>query len=119
METKINLGQVLVLEDEPFIILDLEETLREFGAASVVSCNTRTGALEWLASNSPDVAIVDPRLTDGICDDVVERLAVANVPFIVYSGANVDEPAFANGRWLDKPAMPEVLRDALTELLSR
>jgi DNA-binding NtrC family response regulator len=116
----MNLGRVLVLEDEPFIALDLEGMLEEFGATSVVSLNTRADALRWLEDNRPDVAIVDPRVNDGICTDVVEVLAMAKVPFVVYSGAGVDEnasEAFSHGEWLSKPTMPELLRDTLERLV--
>jgi len=118
MEIRPNIGHVLVLEDEPFISLDMEEMLRGFGAKSVTVCDTRADALHWLSSNRPDLAIVDPRLNDGVCADVVERLVAAGVPFVVYAGAEVDEPVFRNGAWLDKPTMPQAVAETLTRLLS-
>ncbi|EPE96248.1 response regulator [Rhizobium grahamii] len=117
MEKLANIGHVLVLEDEPFISLDMEEMLRELGAASVTVFDTRSDGLNWLASNRPDIAIVDPRLNDGVCTDVVELLASAQVPFVVYSGADVDEPVFRKGGWLGKPTMPETLRETVERLL--
>ena len=116
----MDLGRVLVLEDEPFIALDLEGMLGEFGATSVVSLDTRADALRWLEDNRPDVAIVDPRVNDGVCTDVVEALSTAQVPFIVYSGAGVEDnasEAFSHGEWLTKPTMPELLRDRLQRLV--
>jgi CheY-like chemotaxis protein len=112
-----NLGHVLVLEDEPFISLDMEEMLRELGATSVTTFDTRTDALKWLEGNRPDLAVVDPRLNDGVCADVAEYLVGANVPFMVYSGADVEESVFQKGGWLDKPTMPETLQEALEKLL--
>jgi CheY-like chemotaxis protein len=117
MEKHANLGHVLVLEDEPFISLDMEEMLRELGATSVTTFDTRTDALKWLEGNRPDLAVVDPRLNDGVCADVVDHLVAAAVPFMVYSGAGVDEPVFQKGGWLDKPTMPETLKQALERLL--
>jgi len=116
----MDLGRVLVLEDEPFIALDLEGMLEEFGATSVVTLDTRADALRWLQENRPDVAIVDPRVNDGVCTDVVEVLATAQVPFIVYSGAGVEDnasEAFSRGEWLSKPTMPELLKDTLERLV--
>lgn len=116
----MNLGQVLVLEDEPFIALDLEGMLKDFGASEVVSLDTRVDALAWLAEHRPRLAIVDPRLNDGLCTDVVEALGTARVPFVVYSGADVDErgsDAFSRGEWLSKPALPETLKNILERLL--
>jgi CheY-like chemotaxis protein len=116
----MNLGRVLVLEDEPFIALDMEAMLHEFGATEVVSVNTRADALQWLAKNVPDVAIIDPRVNDGVCTDVVEVLSAAQIPFVVYSGAEVDEgdaEAFSHGEWLPKPTLPDILRETLDRLI--
>ncbi|TBD47095.1 response regulator [Rhizobium ruizarguesonis] len=118
----MKLGRVLVVEDEPFIALDLEAMLEEFGATSVFSVASRTDALQWLVTNIPDVAIVDPHVNDGICTDVVKILTAAHVPFVVYSGAKVDEgdaEAFSHGEWLSKPTMPEMLRDTLERSIGR
>jgi CheY-like chemotaxis protein len=117
-ETAMNPGRVLVLEDEPFIALDLEGMLEEFGATSVVSLNKRADALRWLEDNRPDVALVDPRVNDGVCTDVVEVLAIAEVPLSSIPGVeeNASE-AFSHGEWLSKPTMPELLRDTLERLV--
>jgi DNA-binding NtrC family response regulator len=117
METRPNLGHVLVLEDEPFISLDLEDMLRKPGATSVTVFDNRAAAIDWLATNCPDLAIIDPRLNDGICTDVVEKLTEARVPFVVYAGAEVDEQAFQKGEWLDKPTMSDILEESLERLL--
>jgi DNA-binding NtrC family response regulator len=117
----MKLGNVLVLENEPFIALDMEDMLRGYGASSVTSFDTQAEALIWLASNTPQVAVVDPRLNDGLCTDVVAILSDANVPFVVYSGAEVEEDAkhaFDKGLWLGKPAAPEMLEEMLDRLLS-
>jgi CheY-like chemotaxis protein len=117
----MNLGRVLLLEDEPFIALDLEAMLEELGATSVFSVDTRVDALQWLASNVPDFAIIDPRVNDGVCTDVVETLTAAQVPFVVYSGAEVDENdarAFSEGEWLSKPTMPEMLKETVARAIA-
>lgn len=113
-----SIGHVLVLEDEPFISLDMEEMLESLGATSVTTFDARADAMQWLDENRPDLAIVDPRVNDGVCADVAERLVGAGVPFLVYSGAEVDETVFQKGGWLDKPTMPETLKDSLKRLLS-
>jgi DNA-binding NtrC family response regulator len=94
--------------------------LRSSARRRWVSLNTRADALRWLEGNRPDVAIVDPRVNDGVCTDVVEILAMAKVPFVVYWGAGVEEnasEAFSRGEWLTKPTMPELLRDTLERLV--
>lgn len=117
MTTCTNLGHVIILEDEPFISLDLEDMLPKLGATSVTVFDNRADAIDWLTSNCPDLAIIDPRLNDGICTDVVEKLTEARVSLVVYAGAEVNEQAFHTGEWLDKPTMPEILEEALKRLL--
>jgi DNA-binding response OmpR family regulator len=114
---------VLLLEDEPFIAMDVEEILTAAGAKRVVVIDTVMHAEKWLGANTPDIAINDPRLRDGVCTSVVRRLAARAIPYIVYSGdpaATTDEaPEFATGMWLSKPCLPEEMISAVTQSLVR
>lgn len=106
---------VLLLEDEPLIALDLEQTLHAAGfeVTTVSSC---VDALEWLEVCRPDVVIVDIILRDGPCHAVVAWLVGQNIPFVVQSGDHpslyADTP-FAAGVWIGKPAdAAEMVRTA-------
>lgn len=104
----------LLLEDEPLISLDVEMTLSlaGFEVFNVRSCKE---AAAWLDNRLPDVAIVDIKLQDGQCGDVVSRLLESGVPFIVHSGdhkSTYAETPFANGVWLGKPATSRALLEA-------
>jgi len=44
----MKLEDVLVLENEPFIALDIEDMLKGCGASSVTSFDTQAQALIWL-----------------------------------------------------------------------
>ncbi|WP_246665039.1 hypothetical protein [Neorhizobium sp. P12A] len=77
---------ILLLEDQPFIALDLEEVLDENGHRNHVTFSTCAEAAAWLEVNKPSLAIVDPRLSDGVCTVVVRRLSELNIPFIVLLG---------------------------------
>ncbi|WP_219745339.1 hypothetical protein [Rhizobium populisoli] len=92
--------------------------LRAFGATTVTTFGNRADAPEWLDWTRPDLAVIDPRLNDGTCADVAERLVADGVPFIIYSGAEVDDPVFRKGGWLDKPTTPDSLQEALQRILS-
>jgi two-component SAPR family response regulator len=96
----------------------MEEMLREFGASEIVTFDMQAAAMEWLASNKPDLAVIDPRLNDGICTDVGEKLSADGVPFAVYSGAGIgdDDTAFARGVWMTKPTTPEMVKETLERL---
>lgn len=112
---------ILILEDEPFIALDLESALDENGHYDHVTFSTCSSAAEWLDENSPSTAIIDPRLSDGVCANVVRTLADRGVPFVVYSGdlqaVSEIEPAFASGELILKPCPPERLLDAVERAL--
>ena len=69
------MSTILILEDEPFIALDLEETLVESGHQDHVTLSTCKDASAWLDAHTPAAAIIDPRLSDGICTTVVRRLS--------------------------------------------
>jgi DNA-binding response OmpR family regulator len=111
---------VLLLEDEAIIAFDLEESLRDAGFTFVTSISTCAGALAWLEEYTPSVAIVDPRLKDGRCDDVVRTLNERNVPFVIYSGDAPDEVGgdFHRGAWLPKPSAPCELLKTMTSAMN-
>lgn len=109
----LDINCVLLLEDEPFIAIDLEDTLLSAGVQRVVTMDSIALAGAWLEIDTPDLAIVDQRLRDGFCTQVVKELIERKVPFILYSGdpeATIAvEPAFGAGRWLSKPCQPDAL----------
>lgn len=76
---------VLLIEDEPLIVLDLEQALSSAGAAVSVA-NTIAGALEAAQAPAVTAAIVDLRLHGHSVRSVVERLSARDLPFIFYSG---------------------------------
>ena len=115
-------GQVLLLEDEALIAVALQADLEEAGYAVAGPFVTCAGALEWLATNKPDLAILDTVLKDGPCKDVAMKLSRLSVPFIVYSGHAEDQnalPELVSATWVEKPATAEALLRALTGLRNR
>jgi DNA-binding NtrC family response regulator len=76
---------VLIVEDEPLIVLDLEQALSSAGAAVGVA-NTVASALEAAEAPAVTAAIVDLRLHGHSVRSVVERLSARDLPFIFYSG---------------------------------
>jgi len=113
-------GTALILEDEPLIAMDVENTLREAGHdVSIVS--TCVEATEWLKRRRPDIVIADVVLRDGPCHDVVEQMVRDQIPFVVHSGnladAHVGTP-YAHGTWLNKPSLPDDLLAAVKQAMS-
>ncbi len=77
---------VLVVEDQLIIALDLEMLLREQGALDVQLCGSADEALKCLASDPPDVAILDVNLGSKTSFPVAKELQRLGVPFIFATG---------------------------------
>ncbi|MGV1873745.1 response regulator [Agrobacterium rosae] len=114
---------ILLLEDEPLIAIDVETTLVDMRAGCVKSIASCAEALEWLADNTPDVAVIDIFLRDGECVEVADILVDRNVPFVVHSArseaSHDTHRVFENGIWITKPAIPDDLARAVHLHLSR
>jgi two-component sensor histidine kinase len=97
---------ILVVEDEPTILLDLTRAL-EFENARVVS-----------GSHHADDAAISAAVLDGALPHVADRLTERKLPFLFCSGRRADEFA----RWphsplLSKPASAKAIVDSLIGLL--
>jgi DNA-binding response OmpR family regulator len=108
---------ILIVEDEPLIALDHDETVRRAGFTQVTIVSSCAAAREWLESHTPSVALLDVQLRDGPCVDVATYLRKNGVPFAVCSASIKEDanPVFQESIWLSKPCMPENLITALTQ----
>ena len=109
----------LVLEDEPFIALDIEEMFELAGFDTIQISGSCADALEWLKTETPSVAILDIHLKDGACVEVAAALKARNVPFIVCSGAHPEDAvhSLSSGIWLPKPLSQSALISTLRAAL--
>lgn len=100
--------KVLILEDQPLIVLDIEDSLVREGFEVVGSLSSCEAALEWLGQRLPDVVVLDIELRDGNCVQVARILTNKQIPFVVHSGSlSTDsevDTVFQSGRWVGKPA---------------
>jgi DNA-binding response OmpR family regulator len=117
-----HLSRLLVLEDEPIIALDIEDTLERGGFRDITVLRSCHDALEYLKQTRPDAALLDVHLTDGACNAVAEELQQKAVPFVIYSGVEEDiaqyGEIFGKGRWLLKPALSEDLLAAMLHCIA-
>jgi CheY-like chemotaxis protein len=107
---------VLIVEDDPIITLDLEETILGFGVSTVRSAGSVTRALDMIAERVPDFALLDVGLIRENSFVIAEKLAALDVPFVFVTGYGADvrlPPAFADRPRLPKPCPREALVDAL------
>jgi CheY-like chemotaxis protein len=109
-------NDVLIVEDDPIIALDFEDTLTEFGVKSVRTAGSVARALDMIADRAPDFAFLDVGLIREKSFAVAERLAALKIQFAFvtgYGGAGTFPPEFAGRPKLAKPYS----RDALLALL--
>lgn len=112
---------ILVLEDNASVSLLIEQELTDAGFAVAGPFAFCTRALKFLETSTPDAALLDVMLKDGGCHPVVEELRRQGVPFVIFSGRHRAEPAwssFSSAPWIDKPARPQELIQALRTLLA-
>ena len=111
---------VLVVEDEAAISFMLENVMEDEGYSVAGPFATCAGALEWLASGTPDCAVFDTVLQDGSCKDLAAELSRRNIPFMVFSGnppeTNTIQEITA-AIWIEKPARLQTVLDGLSDLL--
>jgi CheY-like chemotaxis protein len=107
---------VLIVEDDPIIALDLEDTILGFGVSTVRTVGNVTRALAMIADRVPDFALLDVGLIREKSFAIAERLAALDVPFVFVTGYGADvrlPAAFADRPRLPKPCQTEALAAAL------
>jgi CheY-like chemotaxis protein len=107
---------VLIVEDDPIIALDFEDTILGFGVKAVRTAGNVAKALEMIADQAPDFALLDVGLVREKSFAIAERLDELKIPFVFVTGygADVRLPAeFANRPRLPKPCSSEALQTAL------
>jgi CheY-like chemotaxis protein len=78
--------RILIVEDEPFIALTLEDMLCELGFAVVGSVAHVGEALDLIAREPIDGALLDVNLGTQKIDPVADLLAARSCPFIFTTG---------------------------------
>jgi DNA-binding response OmpR family regulator len=103
---------VLILEDQAIIAVDLQEELQDAGYRVAGPFTTCAAARDWLQNATPDFAIVDTVLKDGLCREIAHELVRREVPFLIYSGHSQEKQLLAEFdhlTWVQKPVPPFVL----------
>ena len=111
-------NDVLIVEDDPIIALDFEDTLLGFGVKTVRTAATVARALALIEERPPEFALLDVGLIREKSFAVAERLEALKIPFAFVTGYGADArlpAAFANKPRLLKPYST----DALKALLSK
>jgi CheY-like chemotaxis protein len=89
--------QILLVEDEPFISMDLERLIEE-AVPAIVVVKSSVAETRKVLHQDFDFAILDVDVTNGKTYPIAESLGERNIPFVFVSGALQDH-------------LPESLRD--------
>jgi CheY-like chemotaxis protein len=107
---------VLIVEDDPIIALDFEDTVLGFGADTVRTAPSVARALEMIADRPPHFALLDISLIREKSFAVAERLDGLGIPYAFVTGYGADAllpPAFVAKPRLPKPFSTDALRALL------
>jgi DNA-binding response OmpR family regulator len=106
---------VLIVEDDPIIAIDFEETILGFGVKTVRTAGTVAMALDMIAERLPGFALLDVGLVREQSFAVAERLDALKIPFAFATGYGADRvpAAFADRPRLPKPCSSDALRAVL------
>lgn len=78
--------RVLAVEDEMLVLMNIETALGDFGCSAICSAGSVAEALELIAEQSFDAAILDVNLGGEKSYPVADALASLGVPFVFSTG---------------------------------
>ncbi|CAN7607239.1 hypothetical protein LJR164_004483 [Phenylobacterium sp. LjRoot164] len=112
---------ILIAEDDFLLSSDLADALRDAQARILGPVGSAAEALDLLAEENPDAAVIDIGLRDGPASDLVAMLRARCIPYVVVSG--YDHELFPNlaepDAYFSKPAMSEAVLQRLALKIRR
>ena len=104
-------ADVLIVEDDPIIALDFEDTVLSLGVRQVRSAGNVAAALGLIAARVPEFALLDVGLAREKSFAVAEKLAALKIPFAFVTGYGAEKvpPEFADYPRLPKPCSSDTL----------
>jgi DNA-binding response OmpR family regulator len=116
MEMKFAGRCILVVEDQPLIVLDIGNALRKAGASLLTAANLQEG-LRLAEHPQLSAAILDFGLGAQDSAPLCVLLSQRRVPYVIYTGYDEVPVECRNGVIVQKPAATDALLDALAQLL--
>lgn len=113
--------RVLIVEDDPFIMMDVETALQDSGAEIAGACSSVASALSFLEDANIHVAVLDFGLGRETAAPIARALAARGTPFLFYTGQVSTDPRLAEWRdrtIVQKPVPPRVLVGAVVRVVA-
>jgi CheY-like chemotaxis protein len=112
--------RVLVVEDEMMIAMLIEDMLEEFGCTLVGPATTVPRALDLIAKENVEIAVLDLNLDGQNTYAIADALRQKNVPFIFATGYGSTglRQEYGNRPVLQKPFQAQALESALARALT-
>ncbi|SFK39284.1 response regulator [Methylocapsa palsarum] len=112
--------RVLVVEDEVFISMLLEDMLMDLGCSKIDVAASVEKAIEYLADGAPNFAILDINLNGKKSFPVADLLRRRDIPFVYISGYGEGglESGHSGARILQKPFRLDDLRRVVDDAVA-
>ena len=112
--------RILVVDDEPLLLIDLEDSLTNFGCVIVGPASTLAQAKVLIEKEEFDAALLDVNLGGEKVDELAAALTQKNLPFAFVTGYGREglPPAFQHAPLIGKPFSQQQLLDAVGQLVA-
>ena len=107
---------LLIVEDEPLIVMDIESEFTDSGAELTVTSVLHHATI-LVEHDGISAAILDHAIGEKTCAALYDRLNERGIPFIIYTGHDVTVKDRKGGLLIEKPALPGTLMSAIVGLL--
>jgi len=110
--------RVLIVEDEPLVAMDMMCAIEDIGAEPLGPATSCAQALEMIATEGPELVLLDGNLNGEPVDSVARALDEANIPFAFVSGYDAEHlpRGFGHHPVLGKPYAKAQLEELLYRL---
>ena len=109
--------RILIVEDDPFIAMDLEDALTEAGYSVCGMVGTVSEGLRRIENDPPELATLDYHLGRETSEPIARALDERCIPYCYVSG-NANELPDAAAPVISKPVAPSTVLRALERLIA-
>lgn len=109
-------ARVLLVEDEMFICIDIEDMLHDFGCKVVGPAAKVSKALALIDAEQVDLAILDVNLGTERSYPIADRLTLLGIPFLLSTGYAEVDPPYDGCPRIQKPFLRQELKQCLERL---